>query len=140
MEEMPEVERYLLARCYGLDAYVTPGGRRVRLQHATCAALVDFCNEDLSAFYFDIRKDSLYCDAPGDARRRAARTVFNTLFHALIRYAAPVMVFTAEEVWGSRHPDAGQRAPARMAAVPRSVERNPARRTLGETAARCARR
>jgi isoleucyl-tRNA synthetase len=61
----------------------------------------------LSAFYFDIRKDSLYCDAPGDPRRRACRTVLDTLFHALIRYAAPVMVFTAEEVWQSRYPESG---------------------------------
>src|SRR6185437_8925788 len=70
-------------------------------------ALSDFCNEDLSAFFFDIRKDSLYCDAPGDRTRRAYRTVLDTLFHALIRYAAPVLVFTAEEVWGTRYPDSG---------------------------------
>ncbi len=78
-------------------------------------ALSDFCNEDLSAFYFDIRKDSLYCDAPDDPKRRAYRTVLDTLFHALVRYAAPVLVFTAEEVWGTRYPDAGQRAFAGMA-------------------------
>jgi len=70
-------------------------------------ALSDFCNEDLSAFFFDIRKDSLYCDAPTDPRRRAYRTVLDTLFHALIRYAAPVLVFTAEEVWGTRYPHGG---------------------------------
>ena len=75
-------------------------------------ALSDFCNEDLSAFYFDIRKDSLYCDigpaAPlGTDKRRAYRTVLDTLFHALIRYAAPVLVFTSEEVWGTRYPDGG---------------------------------
>ena len=69
-------------------------------------ALTDFCNEDLSAFFFDIRKDSLYCDAPGDPKRRAYRTVLDTLFHALVRWAAPVLVFTSEEVWGTRYPDA----------------------------------
>ncbi|MDE2435763.1 MAG: class I tRNA ligase family protein, partial [Sphingomonadales bacterium] len=63
--------------------------------------------EDLSAFFFDIRKDSLYCDAANDPKRRAYRTVLDTLFHALIRYAAPVLVFTAEEVWGTRYPEAG---------------------------------
>ena len=67
-------------------------------------ALTDFCNEDLSAFFFDIRKDALYCEVGpkmplGSAKRRAYRTVLDTLFHALIRYAAPVLVFTAEEVW-----------------------------------------
>jgi isoleucyl-tRNA synthetase len=69
-------------------------------------ALTDFCNEDLSAFFFDIRKDCLYCDAPTDPKRMAYRTVLDTLFHALIRYAAPVLVFTGEEVWKSRFPEA----------------------------------
>ena len=70
-------------------------------------ALIDFCNEDLSAFFFDIRKDCLYCDAPTDPKRRAYRTTLDVLFHALVRYAAPVLVFTAEEVWTTRFPDRG---------------------------------
>ncbi len=70
-------------------------------------ALTDFCNEDLSAFYFDIRKDSLYCDAPSDTKRRAYRTMLDSLFHALVRWLAPVLVFTAEEVWATRYPDDG---------------------------------
>jgi isoleucyl-tRNA synthetase len=69
--------------------------------------LTDFCNEDLSAFFFDIRKDSLYCDAVDDPKRRACRTVLDVLFHALVRYAAPVLVFTAEEVWSARFPESG---------------------------------
>ena len=74
-------------------------------------ALTEFCNEDLSAFYFDIRKDSLYCDAApnkplGTTKRRAYRTVLDTLFHALVRWASPVLVFTSEEVWATRYPDA----------------------------------
>ncbi len=68
--------------------------------------LADFANEDLSAFFFDIRKDCLYCDAPSSLKRRAYRTVLDILFHAMVRYAAPVLVFTAEEVWGTRFPDA----------------------------------
>src|SRR5690606_7145539 len=64
------------------------------------------------AFYFDIRKDVLYCDlgpaAPlGTDTRRAYRSVLDVLFHALVRYAAPVLVFTSEEVWGTRYPEAG---------------------------------
>ena len=70
-------------------------------------ALGDFCNNDLSAFFFDIRKDSLYCDAATDPKRRAYRTVLDTLFHALVRYAAPILCFTAEEVWGTRYPEGG---------------------------------
>ena len=68
-------------------------------------ALTDFCNEDLSAFFFDIRKDCLYCDAPDSVKRRAYRTVLDMLFQALIRWAAPVIVFTAEEVWQTRYPN-----------------------------------
>jgi len=104
-EEMPELERCMLALTAHLDA---------RLRQAVVdfdfntyvRALTDFCNDDLSAFFFDIRKDSLYCDAPGDPKRRAYRTVLDTLFHALVRWAAPVLVFTAEEVWATRYPDA----------------------------------
>src|SRR5690606_20080815 len=103
---MPELERYVLALLGELDATLRRAVDDFDFNTYT-RALIDFCNEDLSAFYFDIRKDSLYCDAPGDPGRRAYRTVLDTLFHALIRYAAPVMVFTAEEVWGSRYPDAG---------------------------------
>ena len=69
--------------------------------------LVDFCNEDLSAFFFDIRKDSLYCDGPDSDKRNAYRTVLDLLFHALVRYAAPVLVYTAEEVWTTRYPEGG---------------------------------
>jgi isoleucyl-tRNA synthetase len=70
--------------------------------------LVDFCNEDLSAFFFDIRKDTLYCDGPASDRRNAYRTVLDLLFHALVRYTAPVLVFTAEEVWQTRYAQDGE--------------------------------
>src|SRR5690606_1787020 len=106
VEAMPELERYVLALLGRLDATLKQATLDFDFNTYT-RALIDFCNEDLSAFYFDIRKDSLYCDAPGDPKRRAYRSVLDTLFHALIRYAAPVMVFTAEEVWASRYPDGG---------------------------------
>src|SRR3546814_7446259 len=68
--------------------------------------LSDLSSDVISSvlFYFDIRKDSLYCDAADDPKRRSARTVFDVLFHALVRYAAPILVFTAEEVWQARFP------------------------------------
>ncbi|MBV9842017.1 MAG: isoleucine--tRNA ligase [Sphingomonadaceae bacterium] len=105
-DAMPELERYILHRLAELD---------VELRAATdgfefnryARALSDFCNNDLSAFFFDIRKDSLYCDAPASPTRRAYRTVLDTLFHALVRWAAPILCFTAEEVWGTRFPDKG---------------------------------
>ncbi len=66
-------------------------------------ALHNFCAVDLSAFYFDIRKDRLYCDAPDDIGRRALRTVLDRTFDALVRWLAPVICFTAEEAWLARH-------------------------------------
>jgi isoleucyl-tRNA synthetase len=108
---MPELERYMLSLLAELDGKLAQAVDDFDFNSYT-RLLSDFCNEDLSAFYFDIRKDSLYCDigpaAPlGTDKRRAYRTVLDTLFHALIRYAAPVLVFTAEEVWGTRYPDEG---------------------------------
>jgi len=108
---MPELERYMLALLADLDTKLARAVDDFDFNSYT-RLLSDFCNEDLSAFYFDIRKDSLYCDigpaAPlGTDKRRAYRTVLDTLFHALVRYAAPVLVFTSEEVWGTRYPGAG---------------------------------
>ena len=104
--EMPELERYVLHLLAKLNTELraaTEGFEFTR--YAT--ALTAFANNDLSAFFFDVRKDSLYCDGANDPKRRACRTVLDTLFHALVRYAAPILCFTAEEVWGTRFPEAG---------------------------------
>ena len=105
VSDMPELEQYILALLANLDRTLRQAVADYDF-NTYVRALTDFCNEDLSAFFFDIRKDSLYCDAPSDPKRRAYRTVLDTLFEALIRYAAPVLVFTAEEVWTSRYPQA----------------------------------
>jgi isoleucyl-tRNA synthetase len=68
------------------------------------AALSNFMNIDLSAFYFDIRKDALYCDPPSSVRRRASLTVLDQVFDALTAWLAPILVFTMEEAWLERHP------------------------------------
>jgi isoleucyl-tRNA synthetase len=109
--DMPELERYILHRLAELDALLRQAVNDFDY-NGYVRALTDFAQDDLSAFFFDIRKDCLYCDVGpaeplGTAKRRACRTVLDTLFHALVRYAAPVLVFTAEEVWGTRFPDAG---------------------------------
>ncbi|MBA4048747.1 MAG: isoleucine--tRNA ligase, partial [Sphingomonas sp.] len=103
--DMPELERYMLHLLAKLDAELRAAAQGYEFNRYV-RLLTDFANEDLSAFYFDIRKDSLYCDAPDSVKRRACRTVFDTLFNALVRYAAPVIVFTAEEVWATRYPAA----------------------------------
>ncbi|MBX7494531.1 isoleucine--tRNA ligase [Qipengyuania sp. 6B39] len=104
--EVPELELYVLAMLADLDGKLRQAVDDYDF-NAYTRLLVDFCNEDLSAFFFDIRKDSLYCDGPDSTKRNAYRTVLDLLFHALVRYAAPVLVFTAEEVWQSRYPDGG---------------------------------
>ncbi len=103
---MPELERYVLHLLAGLDATLRRAIDDFDFNEYV-RALVDFCNEDLSAFFFDIRKDCLYCDAADDPKRMAYRTVLDTLFQALVRYASPVLVFTAEEVWTTRFPERG---------------------------------
>jgi len=104
VEEMPELERFVLALLGELDGKLRRAVDDFDF-NAYTRALTEFANEDLSAFYFDIRKDRLYCDAVDSLKRRANRTVMDILFHALVRYAAPVLVFTSEEVWQTRYPD-----------------------------------
>jgi isoleucyl-tRNA synthetase len=103
--DMPELERYMLHLLANMDAKLKTAVNDFDF-NTYVRLLTEFCNEDLSAFFFDIRKDCLYCDAPTDPKRMAYRTVLDTLFHALVRYAAPVLVFTSEEVWQTRFPDA----------------------------------
>jgi isoleucyl-tRNA synthetase len=103
--EMPELERYMLHLLADMDAKLKAAVNDFDF-NSYVRHLSDFANEDLSAFFFDIRKDCLYCDAETSLKRRSYRTVLDILFHAMVRYAAPVLVFTAEEVWGSRFPDA----------------------------------
>ncbi|MCS6779430.1 MAG: isoleucine--tRNA ligase [Geminicoccaceae bacterium] len=102
-EQMPPLERWVLHRLRELDELVRACNESfdyVRLY----TAIGNFCTVDLSAFYFDVRKDSLYCDAADSPRRRAARTVLDALFDCLTAWLAPVLVFTAEEAWLVRHP------------------------------------
>jgi isoleucyl-tRNA synthetase len=108
---MPELERYMLHLTAELDGKLRQAVNDFDFNSYT-RLLSDFANEDLSAFYFDIRKDVLYCDVNAltgveSGRRAAYRTVLDHLFHALVRWLAPVLVFTSEEVWGTRYPDAG---------------------------------
>ena len=113
--DMPELERYMLHRLAELDAELRhvvdkAAGSDTWLEFGRYTrALSEFANNDLSAFFFDIRKDVLYCDVNMETgsetqKRRAYRTVLDHFFHALVRYAAPVIPFTAEEVWQARYP------------------------------------
>ncbi|MEL6257582.1 MAG: isoleucine--tRNA ligase [Pseudomonadota bacterium] len=95
---MPGLERWALHRMSEMDAIVREAYAAYDFKRAM-AALSNFCAVDLSAVYFDIRKDSLYCDAPDDPRRRACRTVMDLLLDRLLTWLAPVMPFTTEEAF-----------------------------------------
>ncbi len=102
LADMPELEQWVLHRLADLDTKVRQGYAAYDFQ-GVFQAIFTFATVDLSSFYFDIRKDSLYCD--GDtSRRRATRTVMDILFHRLTTWLAPILVFTMEEVWLERYP------------------------------------
>ena len=103
-EQLPELERWVLHRLSELDARL----QRAVADHDWSGVFPEihaFCATDLSAFYFDVRKDSLYCDAPDSLRRRSARTVIDQLHRCLTTWLAPVLVATAEEAWLARFPE-----------------------------------
>jgi isoleucyl-tRNA synthetase len=103
VSEMPELERWVLHRLTEIDALVRARATDFDF-HDMFTALHNFCAVDLSSFYFDIRKDALYCDKADSIRRRAARTVLDELFSCLTAWLAPIACFTAEEAWLSRNP------------------------------------
>jgi isoleucyl-tRNA synthetase len=101
--ELPELERWVLHRLAEFDARL----RTALVSHdwtGVYPELHAFCSADLSAFYFDVRKDVLYCDATDSPRRRAVRTVLDHLHRCLTAWLAPVLCFTAEEAWLDRFP------------------------------------
>jgi isoleucyl-tRNA synthetase len=102
--EMPELERWVLHRIWEMDQLVRQTTDDFEF-HDQWTALHNFCAVDLSAFFFDIRKDALYCDGADSLRRRAARTVLDILFSHLTAWLAPMMCFTAEEAWLARAGD-----------------------------------
>ncbi|MEM1371563.1 MAG: class I tRNA ligase family protein, partial [Pseudomonadota bacterium] len=102
--DMPELERLMLHRLAELAPEIDRAYERYDYRRVI-SLLAQFLNTDLSAFYFDIRKDALYCDGPSSARRKAALTVIDETFKCVALWLAPVLSFTAEEAWLSRYPD-----------------------------------
>ncbi|MGE8102882.1 isoleucine--tRNA ligase [Allorhizobium sp. NPDC080224] len=103
--DLPELEKLMLHRLAELDQVVRKGYDEFDFKRIV-RALSDFANVELSAFYFDIRKDTLYCDAPSSLKRRSALFVIRKLFDCLVLWFAPMMPFTTEEAWLSRDPNA----------------------------------
>ncbi|ESY47609.1 isoleucine--tRNA ligase [Mesorhizobium sp. RSR380A] len=105
LEKMPELERLMLHRLAELDEVVRSGYDAFEFKRIT-RTLLDFMVVELSAFYFDIRKDALYCEGPGSVKRKASVQVVRHLFDCLVKWLAPMLPFTTEEAWLDRHPDA----------------------------------
>ena len=103
-EDMPELEKYILHKLKVIDEKIREGYNDYDLK-AVFQTLLNFSNLDLSSFYFDIRKDSLYCDSLNSNSRKSTRTVLDILFNYLVRWFSPILCFTCEEVMQSRFPD-----------------------------------
>ena len=101
-EQFPELELFMLNRLWLVNEKIQTA---VKSHDWTGVypAIHYFCTTDLSAFYFDIRKDSLYCDAPSSEKRRACRSFLDILFRCLTTWLAPALPFTAEEAWVARY-------------------------------------
>src|SRR5260370_14130587 len=96
--EMPELERLMLHRLSEIDAVVRQAYENFDYK-TVVASLSNFMNTDLAAFYFDIRKDALYCDPPSSTTRKAALTTVDILCDAILKWLAPIISFTADEAW-----------------------------------------
>ncbi len=104
LDQMPPLERFILHRLWELDGQVRAAYEGYVFQDVIRPVL-DFCQNELSALFFDIRRDSLYCDRPDAVRRRAARTVMDACFERLTAWLAPLIPFTMEEAWATRFPE-----------------------------------
>ncbi|OYW82983.1 MAG: isoleucine--tRNA ligase, partial [Asticcacaulis sp. 32-58-5] len=116
-KDMPSLERYILHRVHALDAQVR-SAYEVYDFAGVIRPVADFASQTLSALYFDIRKDCLYCDRPDSVKRRATRTVLNILFERLTAWLGPIMSFTTEEAWSYRYPDAPENVFRTLTPVP----------------------
>jgi isoleucyl-tRNA synthetase len=103
--EMPELERLMLHQLAEQAAIVRQAYAEFDYK-TVVASLSAFMNTELSAFYFDIRKDTLYCDPPSSLARKAALTAIDIICDAILKWLAPVLSFTSEEAWQMYRPDA----------------------------------
>ncbi len=100
--DMPELEKLMLSHLARLDEVVRKGYDEFDFRRIY-SALGNFMNIELSSFYFDVRKDALYCDAPSSLRRRASLTVIDRIFNCVVTWMAPILSFTCDEAWMERH-------------------------------------
>jgi len=100
--DFPDLEKFILHRLWEMDKIIKECVKTFNL-HLMFTTLLNFCSNDLSAFYFDIRKDVIYCDGKKSIERRSSRTLLDIIFNYLVRWFAPSLSFTTEEAWKSRN-------------------------------------
>ena len=98
IEKLPELEQYMLHKIYTLNENFNKYFRNYDF-HNLYKELLNFCTVDLSAFYFDIRKDTLYCDPKDSNKRKSTLTLLNVILDALLKWFAPILSFTTEEIY-----------------------------------------
>ena len=104
LNELPELEQFMLHKLYSLDVNFKKYFKNYDF-HNLYKELLNFCTVDLSAFYFDIRKDTLYCSSYDSVERRSCRTVLDILFNCICTWLAPILCFTTEEAWKTQNVD-----------------------------------
>ena len=117
--DMPELERLMLHRLSEVDAVVRTAYENFDYK-AVVATLANFMNTDLSAFYFDIRKDTLYCDPPSSQARKSALTTVDILCDAILKWLAPILCFTADEAWAGYRPN--EKASVHLTTFPEGLD------------------
>ena len=98
IKDFPELERYILNRLFFVDQSIKENLKNYNF-HKIYKELLNFCTLDLSSFYFDIRKDTLYCDSLESAKRKACIKVLNIVLECLLKWFAPIFVFTTDEIF-----------------------------------------
>jgi isoleucyl-tRNA synthetase len=104
LEQMPDLEKYILNKISQMNSELKSLVQK-HDYHGIFVKLLNFCTLDLSAFYFDIRKDSLYCDEKDSLKRKSVSTCLHILFDFLSKWFSPIISFTSEEAWQSRYQD-----------------------------------
>ena len=98
LSEFDELEQYILHKLYVISVSVSENLKSYNF-HKLYKELLKFCTLDLSSFYFDIRKDVLYCDGPNSKKRKNCVIVLNIILESLLKWFAPILVFTSEEIY-----------------------------------------
>ncbi|OUW74053.1 MAG: isoleucine--tRNA ligase [Pelagibacteraceae bacterium TMED216] len=97
LEELPELEQFILHKIFKIDQTIKQNLENYTF-HKLYKELLNFCSLELSSFYFDIRKDVLYCDNINSKKRKDCITILNILLDCLLKWFAPILVFTTEEI------------------------------------------